>query len=470
MSMLLPVVIAGGAGSRLWPLSRTHFPKQFLSLISENTLLQDTLLRLSGIQHEPPIIVCNHEHRFLVAEQLRQKSLSHSGIILEPVGRNTAPAIALAALSATAAGEDPLLFVLAADHFIEGIPDFYHSITQAIYQAEQGKLVTFGVTPTTPETGYGYIRRGATCGIDTSTVAAFVEKPNSVTAKLYVNSGDYYWNSGMFLFKASRYLSELEIHCPDVLTACRSAMASVHTDLEFMRIDPDSFALVPDISVDYAVMERTQDAVVVSLKSTWSDVGSWSALWDVQEKDPGGNVVRGDVLLEDTTNSYIYSQDRLVATVGIENIVVVETQDAVLVVNKNNVQQVKMLVNQLQRAGRTEFLQHKEEFRPWGSHVTIAQGGNYQVKKVILKPGERIAKQIHHHRTEHWIIVSGTARVIKGNETFIMTENESTYIPIGISHSIENPGKIPLVLIEIHSGTYLQEDDVVRLDVMDPDK
>ena len=460
---LLPVIMAGGSGTRLWPLSRTLYPKQFLSLTGEHTMLQDTVARLQGLEHQSPVVICNEEHRFIVAEQLRQRRFDHSGIILEPVGRNTAPAIALAALHATAQGDDPLLLVLAADHVIQDQPSFIQAVQQAIPQATAGKLVTFGIVPQAPETGYGYIRQGRAVSEDAFQVAAFVEKPDLATAETYLASKEYYWNSGMFLFRASRYLAELELHRPDILAACQQAMQGVHHDLDFLRLNEEAFFACPDESVDYAVMEKTRDAVVVPMDAQWSDVGSWSALWEVNSKDEAGNAIRGDVLTTQTRNSYIYAQHKLVSTVGVDDLVIVETKDAVLVANKNNVQDVKSIVSQLKAANRSEHLQHREAYRPWGSHDAISDGDRYHVKKVTVKPGQRTSVQIHHHRAEHWIVVSGTAQVRTGEKTFLVTENESTYIPIGVPHSLANPGKIPLELIEVRTGAYLEEDDVIRI-------
>ncbi len=461
--MLLPVVMAGGSGTRLWPLSRTLFPKQFLSLTSDATLLQETLQRLSPLTHQPAFLICNQEHRFIVAEQLRKAKLANGGIALEPVGRNTAPAVAIAALHACAKGEDPLLLVLAADHVIAQPSAFCQAVQAAMPLAEQGKLVTFGIVPTAPETGYGYIQKGEAVGQGASTVAAFVEKPNIDVAQQYVADGRYLWNSGMFLFKASVYLNELAQHCPQIIEQCQQALQLAQDDLDFIRLDPEAFAACPDDSIDYAVMEKTANAVVMPLDARWSDVGSWSALWDVSEKDAQGNVLQGDVLTEQTHNSYIYAQHRLIATVGIDDVVVVETKDAVLVAHKDRVQYIKGIVNQLKVANRPEQLQHREVFRPWGSHDAIADGQRYHVKQVMVKSGQKTALQIHYHRAEHWIIVSGTARVTRGDETFLISENESTYIPVGIAHAIENPGKIPLEVIEVRTGIYLEEDDIVRI-------
>lgn len=460
---LLPIIMAGGAGSRLWPLSRSLYPKQFLALTSDSTMLQETITRLKKIPHRPPYLICNEEHRFIVAEQLRLQNLTHGGIFLEPVGRNTAPAITLAALQAVKKEGDPLLLVLAADHVIKDEAAFLAAVERAIPLAEQGKLVTFGIVPSYPETGYGYIKQGAAVNSSAFQVEAFVEKPNLETAQQYLVSGKYYWNSGMFLFRASKFLSEIKKFRNDIYSACEQALQGQHPDLDFIRLDDAAFKLCPEESVDYAVMEKTTEAVLVPMDAKWSDVGSWSALWDINAKDECENAVRGDVVTFDTHNSYIYSQSKLVATVGIDDLVIVETKDAVLVAHKDKVQGVKEIVNHLKDGGRCEYLQHREVFRPWGSHDAVTEGARFHVKKVMVKPGQRTATQIHHHRAEHWIVVSGTAKVRHGEDTYLVTENESTYIPIGVAHSIENPGIIPLEIIEVRTGTYLSEEDVVRV-------
>ncbi|WED20626.1 mannose-1-phosphate guanylyltransferase/mannose-6-phosphate isomerase [Vibrio sp. JC009] len=461
--MILPVIMAGGSGTRLWPLSRTHFPKQFLSLASENTMLQDTVSRLAGLEHKAPLFICNDEHRFIVAEQLRKAEFKHSGIILEPVGRNTAPAVALAALQAVQNGDDPLLLVLAADHVIKNEAAFVASVEAAVPEARKGNLVTFGIVPTAPETGYGYIRQGEVSGENSFKVDSFVEKPNQEKAQEYLASGEYYWNSGLFLFKASAFLAELEAHRPDILAACKEAHLSSYPDLDFIRLDKDVFANCPDESIDYAVMEPTQNAIVVPMDAHWNDVGSWSAIWEVNDKDAKGNATRGDVIAEDTRNSYVYSQSKLVSTVGVDDLIVIETKDAVLVAHKDKVQGVKNIVNHLKQNGREEYLKHREVFRPWGSYDAIANGERFEVKQVTIKPGERTAIQKHYHRAEHWVVVSGTARIIRGDKELILSENESTYIPINMEHAIENPGKVPLEIIEVRSGSYLAEDDIVRI-------
>lgn len=461
--MILPVIMAGGSGSRLWPLSRSLFPKQFISLASDLTMLQETVQRLDGLEHSNPMLICNDEHRFLVAEQLRQQAVESSGIILEPAGRNTAPAIALAALQAVKNGDDPLLLILAADHVIQDTSAFIGSVQTAVKSAQSGKLVTFGIVPTKPETGYGYIKQGQAEG-EAYQVAQFVEKPDLATANTYLESGEYYWNSGMFLFQASRYLEELKAFRPDILSACEAAMTGSRHDLEFIRLDEQAFLACPDESVDYAVMEQTSDALVVPMDAGWSDVGSFSALWEVSDKNAQGNVTTGDVLTEQTENSYIYSQNKLVSTVGVSNLVVIETKDAVLVADKDKVQDVKSIVNALKANGRCEAKQHREVYRPWGSHDEIAQGNRYHVKHLRVKPGEQTALQLHHHRAEHWVVVEGTAKVTNGEKSYLLSENESTYIPLGSAHRIENPGKMDLHLIEVRSGNYLEEDDIVRLE------
>lgn len=459
--MILPVIMAGGTGSRLWPLSRDLMPKQFLKLDGQLTMLQATVKRLAGVNALPPLVICNEEHRFIAAEQLRQiKQLDHN-IILEPVGRNTAPAIALAAMAAVKKGQDPLLLVLAADHVIANTLAFEQAVAKAQQLATQDKLVTFGIVPTHAETGYGYICRGETVG-DAFAVKRFVEKPDAATAQQYIASGNYYWNSGMFMFKASRYLAELKQHRLDIYTACEQAMLEVNPDLDFIRVNKDAFFACPDDSIDYAVMEKTNKAVVVPLNAGWSDVGSWSSLWDVSVKDENNNVLKGDVLSVASKNNYVFAETGLVATVGLENVVVVQTKDAVLVAAKDKVQDVKAIVQQLKGAGRTEHKIHREVYRPWGKYDSIDNGERYQVKRITVKPGEKLSIQMHHHRAEHWIVVSGTANVTVDGKDTLLSENQSIYIPLGAVHALENPGKIPLELIEVQSGSYLGEDDIVR--------
>jgi mannose-1-phosphate guanylyltransferase/mannose-6-phosphate isomerase len=462
--MLVPVILSGGAGTRLWPLSRELHPKQLLPLVGPQTMLQDTVRRLAGLEVSAPMVVCNEAHRFLVAEQLRAIDCKPRAIVLEPVGRNTAPAIALAA-HATLAGEeaDPLLLVLPADHVITDIPAFHRAIEVAAAAARNGALVTFGIVPTTPETGYGYIRRGALAG-GSYRIAEFVEKPERARAQTFLASGEYYWNSGMFLFRARRYLEELEKFAPDIAAVCANSFAAAVRDLDFTRIDPGVFRDCRSESIDYAVMESTADAVVVPLDAGWSDVGNWTSLHAACEHDAQGNALFGDVLVEDTHDSYVYSASRLVATVGLRDHVVVETKDAVLVAPMDRVQDVKKLVARLKADGRYEYSLHREVFRPWGSYDSIDTGERFQVKRLKLHPGGLLSLQMHHHRAEHWVVVSGTARITRGDEVFLLEENQSTYIPIGVRHRIENPGRIPLHIIEVQSGAYLGEDDIVRFE------
>lgn len=463
--MILPVIMAGGAGSRLWPLSRQQFPKQFLRLLGENSMLQSTAQRLSGIQHSPALVICNEEHRFSVAEQFRANAIETSGIILEPVGRNTAPAVALAAIHALKSGDDPLLLVLAADHVIKDDTAFCSSIEQAIPFATSGKLVTFGILPTKPETGYGYIKRGDRKNDVTGfTVAEFVEKPDLATANEYLKSGDYYWNSGMFLFKASTYLSELKAHRPDIFKACELSMTETQSDFDFIRLNKAAFEACADDSIDYAVMEKTKQAVVVPMDCGWSDVGSWSALWEVSDKDQLGNAFTGDVIQIDTRNTYVYASEKLVATIGLDNLIIVETKDAILVAKQSEVQQVKKVVQKLKAEQRNEWKHHREVYRPWGKYDSIDYGERFQVKRITVKPGAKLSVQMHHHRAEHWIVVRGTAKVTNGDKKILLTENQSTYIPVGVVHALENPGKVDLELIEVQSGSYLGEDDIVRFE------
>lgn len=461
----LPIIMAGGSGSRLWPLSRQLNPKQFLPLADTKlSMLQATILRLNGLNASKPQLICNEQHRFLAAEQLRQLGIEHSSILLEPIGRNTAPAIALAALQACNDDNDPILLILAADHLIQDEVAFHASIKNALPLAQNGKLVTFGVVPDRPETGFGYIEKGQAIGNTGFAVNRFVEKPDLVTAGQYLASKNYFWNSGMFMFKASRYLEELECFQPEILSVCRAALQNGTQDMYFTRVDSDIFVTCPDDSIDYAVMEKTTDAVMVPLDAGWSDIGSWSALWDVSPKDEEGNVFKGDVLSQSSHNSYVHADSRLVTVVGIDNMVVIETKDAVLVAHKNQVQDVKKIVEQIKRNGRQEHVNHREVYRPWGMYDSIDNGHRYQVKRITVKPGAKLSVQMHHHRAEHWIVVSGTAKVTNGERTYLVCENESTYIPIGQLHALENPGVINLELIEVQSGSYLGEDDIVRFE------
>lgn len=461
--MITPVILAGGTGSRLWPLSRAMYPKQFLTLTGKLSMLQATFSRLRGLPYESAIVICNEEHRFIAAEQLRQQSIMPS-ILLEPAARNTAPAVALAALYALQDSNDPILLVLAADHVIEDTQAFETAVKQAISLAENGKLITFGIVPTAPETGYGYIKRGAPAADSQGYIVSdFVEKPDIDRAIAYINSGEYYWNSGMFMFQASSFLEELAQHRPDISLACEDAISNTKMDLDFVRVNPQAFINCPEDSIDYAVMEKTKEAVIIPLDVGWSDVGSWSALWEIGKKNNEGNVVQGDVVIQDCKNNFVHSSSRLVTMVGMEETVLIETKDAILVIAKNRVQDIKCLVNSLKNQGRNEVNLHREVYRPWGKYDSIDAGYRYQVKRITVKPGEKLSVQMHHHRAEHWIVVSGTAKVNNGDKELILTENQSTYIPIGVVHALENPGKIPLEMIEVQSGSYLGEDDIVRL-------
>lgn len=466
---MIPVILAGGSGSRLWPQSRALYPKQFLALMGEHTLLQQTLLRLQGLDMHSPIIVCNEDHRFLVAEQLRQIGIKPAAILLEPFGRNTAPAIALAAIHTLEALSDQPLLVLPADHAIQHADHFRAAIREGARYAERDFLVTFGIEPTQPETGYGYINAAASVALPEGAaqgrrINRFVEKPDLATATRYVESGEYFWNSGMFVFKASTYLDELTTHNKAIADACRAALAGAKHDLDFIRLDKDAFSECPDDSIDYAVMEKTANAVMVPMSAGWSDVGSWSALWALQPKDATGNVVKGDVIARATSNSYLQSGHRLLATLGVDNLVVIDTPDAVLVADMSQIQDVKKIVDQLKQEGRNEYKIHREVYRPWGKYDSIDMGDRFQVKRITVNPGAKLSVQMHHHRAEHWIVVSGTARVTSGEEHYLVTENQSTYIPLGTVHALENPGKIPLEMIEVQSGAYLGEDDIVRFE------
>lgn len=469
---MIPVILSGGSGTRLWPLSRSSYPKQFLPITEDKTLFQLTLDRISNlnqslINFQNPIIVTNEAHRFIVAEQLRQQQMN-AKILLEPVARNTAPAIAAAAELALSYGEDPVLLVLAADHVIQDQDAFNKSVQVGLAAAEAGQLVTFGVVPTSPETGYGYIKaRGISKleqRIEAYSVEKFVEKPDFTTAQGYIEEGSYLWNSGMFMFKASIYLEELQKYNPAILKNAKASILHSKNDLDFVRLNKEYFEQSPEDSIDYAVMEHTTKAVVVPLSAHWNDVGAWKSVWEVSNKDVDGNVLRGDTIAENTTNSLIHAEHRLVSVLGLEDIVVIETSDAVLVANKNKVQDIKKIVEKLKQSKRPEVDAHRKMYRPWGSYDSIDNGSRYQVKCIVVNPGQKLSLQMHHHRAEHWIVVNGTAKVRKGNETVLLTENQSIYIPLGEIHALENPGKVPLELIEVQSGSYLGEDDIIRFE------
>ena len=453
------VIMAGGSGARLWPLSRAAYPKQFLTLCGEKTMLQSTIDRISELGIQSITIICNEEHRFIVAEQLKEVSC-RSSIILEPIMRNTAPAVALAALEVK---DDPILLVLAADQVIEDQAAFNLAVSNAIPFAKSGKLVLFGIEPIEPHVGYGYIKRGGQIG-EGFKVDDFIEKPVLDEAENYVSSGEYYWNSEMFMFRASRYLEELEKFEPDVYKACKASMEDSKTDMDFLRVDVENFKLSPSVSVDFAIMEKVTDKVVVPMDAKWSDIESWSSLWAVSEKDADGNVSNGDVMLHDAKNSYIKTDEKLVAAIGVDDLIIVSTKDVVMVAHKDSVQEVKEIAKRLKEESRNEWRLHREVYRPWGKYDSIDNGKRYQAKRITVKPGEKLSTQMHHHRAEHWVVVLGTAKVTNGEKIFLLSENESTYIPSGVVHSLENVGKIDLEVIEVQTGGYLCEDDIVRFE------
>ena len=457
--MIKAVIIAGGTGSRLWPLSRSNHPKQFLRLHDNNTLLQETFNRLNDIDISSSVIICNENHRFFVAEQIRETGKLGS-IILEPVGKNTAPAVAIASFVTE---NDPLLLVLPADHLVQDKNAFSDAINKAIPLAHDGKLVTFGIAPDKPHIGFGYIKKGNQIN-NGFYVEQFVEKPSYESALDYIQSENYLWNSGIFLFKASRYLEELKKFRPDIYKTCNEAAQNLEMDLDFMRINSDIFNECPSDSIDYAVMEKTKDAIVIPMDVGWNDLGSWHSLWDISKKDKCGNVVKGDILVNESKNCYISSDNKLIVALGINNLIIVDTKDALMVANKDSVQDVQKIAQELKNDKRREWEQHREVYRPWGMYDCIDKGDGYQVKRITVKPGAKLSVQMHNHRAEHWIVVSGIAKVTKGKKTFTLLENESTYISVGEVHSLENPGKVNLELIEVQSGSYLGEDDVVRFE------
>ncbi len=464
--MIYPVILSGGVGSRLWPLSRSLYPKQLLALVDDHTLIQNTVLRARGPEFAAPIIVCNQEHRFLIAEQMRSTGVSPLAILLEPMARNTAPAAAVAALTVAEKDPDGIVLLLPADHVVTNTDAFRAAVKTAAEAAKGGYLVTFGIQAARPETGYGYVQRGKPLPASNGTfaVARFVEKPDAATAKGYIESGDYYWNSGMFAFQASAFLAEMEKLAPDILAACRAAVSEGRKDLDFYRLAEKPFAQSKSISIDYAVMEHTAKAAVVPVEMGWSDIGAWDSLWDIGAKDEAGNVTRGDVLTHGTRNTYLRSEGPVIAAVGLSDLVVVATKDAVLVSHKAMAQDVKKIVDQLDRNGRDLHLSHPRVYRPWGDYESLDNGSNFQVKRITVSPGAKLSLQMHHKRAEHWIVVSGTAQVTCGDKVFALKENESTYIPLGAKHRLENTGSEPLQLIEVQSGSYLGEDDIVRFD------
>lgn len=464
-----PVILSGGSGTRLWPVSRQLHPKQLLPLVSEQTLLQDTITRLENFPNvsDTVTVICNDAHRFLVAEQLREIKVKADALLLEPVGRNTAPALTLAAIANREAGHDDILLVMPADHVIQNTKTFQQVLTEGSKLASQDMLVTFGIVPTKAETGYGYIKQGKAIDDESFVIEQFVEKPNAATAQKYLDSGEFLWNSGMFMMKSSIWLQQIEQHAPAILTACEKAYKDGKAELDFYRIDDEAFSACPSDSIDYAVAEKmvsdtSTRAAVVRLDAGWSDVGAWGELWNIGEKDEAGNVTHGDVVSVNSENSMFHSQHRLIAGVGLKDMVVVETADAVLVAHREQVQDVKEVVEWIKSQGRKEHLNHRCVFRPWGHYDSIDKGDRYHVKRITVDPGGVLSLQMHHHRAEHWIVVSGTAKVTRGDETFIVTENESTFIPVGTQHRLENTGSIPLHMIEVQSGSYFGEDDIIR--------
>jgi len=463
---LYPVILSGGSGTRLWPMSRAALPKQLLPLAGDNTMVQETVLRLGGVPDMgAPLVVCNNDHRFLIAEQLRAIGVDPLGIFLEPVGRNTAPAAAVAALHLMKRDPEAVMLLLPADHLIRDVPAFHATIAEGMKAVEAGYLATFGIVPDAPETGYGYIQQGDALATGSARrVARFVEKPSRDKAEAFLAGGDYFWNSGMFLFRCAQFLEELEKHRPDILVACEAALSSGAHDLDFCRLGKIQFEACPSDSIDYAVMERTDRAAVVPADIGWNDIGAWSALWDVGDKDAAGNVSRGDVYLDGVKNSLVRAESRMVAAIGVDDLVIVETPDAVLVANRARAQDVKKVVEHLKANGRSEHEFHTRVYRPWGWYEGIDAGERFQVKRIMVKPGEKLSLQMHHHRAEHWVVVSGTARVTCDENVMTISENQSTYIPLGATHRLENPGKLPLHLIEVQSGSYLGEDDIVRFE------
>jgi mannose-1-phosphate guanylyltransferase / mannose-6-phosphate isomerase len=464
-NLIHPVIMSGGAGSRLWPLSRQLYPKQLLPLAGERTMIQETAKRVEGPHFASPMVVCNQEHRFLIAEQLRESRVAEPMIVLEPAGRNTAPVAAVAALLLQQKDPDALVLLMPADHVVEDTRAFAAAVGIAADAARDGAIATFGIQPQGPETGYGYIQRGPATGLKGAyRVKRFVEKPDRDKAQTYVDSGDYYWNSGIFVFRAKAYLDDLEEFAPQIAQQCREAVAKGKRDLDFFRLDEAAFKASPSKSIDYAVMEHTKRAVIVPVDMGWNDVGSWQSLWEIAARDGHGNAAEGDVVALNVVNSYLRSEGPLLAAVGLEDVVVVATQDAVLVTRRDATQDVKKLVEEIERSGRHHHLHHRQVFRPWGSYDSIDYGDRFQVKRIVVNPGAKLSLQMHHHRAEHWVVVAGTAKVTCNDKVFLLKENESTFIPLGATHRLENPGAIPLHLIEVQSGAYLGEDDIVRFE------
>ena len=463
---IIPVILSGGSGTRLWPLSRKEYPKQYLPLVGDNTMLQETILRLSGLDDvADPIIVCNADHRFLVAEQCQQIGVKNPIILLEPVGRNTAPAIAAAAFqSLKSSDDDTVMLVLSADHVIKDIDAFYVSINIASSQAQEGKLATFGIVPKDANTGYGYIKSSKNNTDGGYKVEEFVEKPDLETAQAYFKQGKYLWNSGMFMFKAEVLIDELTTHSPDIVKLVSEAVNNAKQDLDFIRLDKQAFESSPSDSIDYVLMEKSDNVVVVPLDAGWNDVGSWSVLYDIGAKDSSGNVLKGDVIVKDTTNTYIYATHHMITTVGVDNLIVIDTPDATFIASQDKAHEVKSIIESLQKNGRDEAHSNRKVYRPWGWYDSVDSGEHFQVKRLYVKPGAKLSLQKHNKRAEHWVVVSGTATVTNGEQTFSLNKGESTYIPLGIIHALENQTRKPLEIIEVQSGTYLGEDDIVRFD------
>jgi len=462
---IIPVILSGGSGTRLWPLSRKQYPKQYLPLAGDNTMLQETILRLSGLDNlADPIIVCNADHRFLVAEQCQQIDIKNPIILLEPVGRNTAPAIAAAALQSLKDSDDAILLVLSADHVIQDFDAFHKAINIANQQAQSGKLATFGIVPTDANTGYGYIKSSKDNNNGAYKVEEFVEKPDLKTAEFYLEQGGYLWNSGMFMFQAHTFIKELTTHAPNIVTSVNNAVNNAVQDLDFIRLEKQAFKSSPSDSIDYALMEKSNNVVVVPLDAQWNDIGAWSALYDIGIKDGQGNVIKGDVITQDTTNTYINADHHMVAVIGVDNLIIIDTPDATFIATQDKAQEVKNIVESLQASGRCESRAHRKVYRPWGWYDSIESGEYFQVKRLHVKPGAKLSLQMHHKRAEHWVVVSGTATVTNGEQTYSLNKGESTYVPLGVTHALGNQANEPLEIIEVQSGTYLGEDDIVRFE------